>query len=73
LDRQYIASKLVELRKKSGLTQKEVSERIGVSESSYSQYETGDKLPRDDVKVAISKLFNRSVQFIFFSNDTREK
>ena len=73
MDRQYIASKLVELRKKSGLTQKEVSERIGVSSSSYSQYETGDKLPRDDVKVAISKLFNRSVQFIFFSNDTREK
>lgn len=73
MDRQYIASKLVELRKKSGLTQKEVSERIGVSLSSYSQYETGDKLPRDDVKVAISKLFNRSVQFIFFSNDTREK
>lgn len=67
MDRQYMANKLFELRKQRGLTQEDVATAIGVSPSAYSQYETGDKVPRDDTKVAIAKFFKRSVQFIFFN------
>ena len=55
------------------MTQEEVAKAIGISASAYSQYETGAKIPRDDTKVAISKFFNRSVQFIFFNYNTHLK
>ena len=59
--------KLYELRKKRGETQREVAESVGISESAYNSYETGQRTPRDDVKERLAKHFNRTVQFLFFS------
>ena len=71
MDRQYMAENLKRLRSGKNATQKDVAAAIGISESAYSQYETGEKVPRDDVKVALSKYFGRSVQYIFFGSSTR--
>ena len=62
-----MAEKLRTLRLKSGKTQAEMAEILNVSVSSYNQYESGIKVPRDDVKVRIAEYFNRTVQYIFFS------
>lgn len=59
--------KLYTLRKKRGETQAEVAESVGVSVSSYNFYETGQRVPSDEVKRRIAKHFNRTVQFLFFS------
>jgi len=67
LDRMAMAEKLRTLRLKSGKTQAEMAEILNVSVSSYNQYESGIKVPRDDVKVRIAEYFNRTVQYIFFS------
>ena len=66
MDRKAMAENLKALRKKSGKTQAEMAEIINVSMSSYSQYEAGLKVPRDDVKVRIAEYFNKTVQSIFF-------
>ena len=39
---------LKEARIKSGLSQKEVSENIGVAKSTYSLYESGNREPNDE-------------------------
>ena len=54
------------LREKAGETQEELGAVVGVTGSSICQYEAGLKTPRDDVKIAIAKHYNRSVAFIFF-------
>lgn len=59
--------KLCELRKKKGETQEEVAKSVGISASAYNAYETGQRVPRDEVKERLAKHFNRSVQFLFFS------
>ena len=59
--------KLYNLRKKKGETQAEVAKSLGISLSAYNSYETGNRVPRDDVKERIAEHFNRTVQFIFFS------
>lgn len=59
--------KLYNLRKKKGETQAEVAESLGISLSAYNAYETGRRIPSDDVKKQIAGHFNRTVQFIFFS------
>lgn len=61
------SNKIRELRKKYRLTVDECCAAVGVSASAWRMYETGERSPRDDTKVAIAKLFNRTVQFIFFS------
>lgn len=47
-------------------SQEEVAEAIGVSQSAICAYENDTRVPRDDVKVRLSKYYNRSVSYIFF-------
>lgn len=65
MNRQNIVTNLVKLR--GNRTQGEVAKELGISPSAYAMYETGQRVPRDEIKVKIAKLYNRSVQFIFFS------
>lgn len=55
------------IRLRGNRTQAEVAKAIGVSTSAYTMYEKGQRVPRDEVKSRIAKLYNRTVQFIFFS------
>ena len=36
-------------------TQEEISKELGITKSSYAMYERGERTPRDEVKVRISK------------------
>ena len=66
MDRSKIAERLVKLRGKR--TQAEVAEAIGVSPSAYSMYETGERIPRDEIKIRIAKFYKRTVSSIFFTD-----
>ena len=48
------------LRKARGLSQKALSELIGVSPSIISGYETGERTPSLEILLALSKIFNCS-------------
>lgn len=56
--------KLKELRGKRTL--KEVAKPIGVSTSAMAMYERGERIPRDEIKVAISNFYNVAITDIFF-------
>lgn len=58
--------RLVELR--GDRLQSEVAEAVGVSISSLSSYENGQRIPRDDVKIRLANYFGVTVQSIFFTN-----
>ena len=62
----YIADNLRYLRKKKGVTQTEVAKALGIPTTTYNAYETGQNVPRDEMKRRIAEYFDRSVQFIFF-------
>lgn len=47
-------------------SQKEVAEAIGISQSSYAMYETGDRVPNDENKRKLAAFFKKTVQEIFF-------
>lgn len=59
-----IAEKLVKLR--GDKTQREVAESLGIPISNLAMYETGQRVPRDEVKIKIAKYYKKSVQSIFF-------
>lgn len=64
IDVKAMAAKLVELR--GNKTQDEVAESIGVSKSALCMYETGQRVPRDPIKMKIARYYNKSITSIFF-------
>lgn len=61
-----IGNRIRNLRKNRGLTQKELAEQLEISESAITMYESGRRVPRDEMKVSIAKFFEKSVDSIFF-------
>lgn len=56
--------KLRELRKKCGLTLKELGTVIGVAESTISQYETGKRQPDYETLLKLGEYFGVSVDYL---------
>ena len=64
MDKQAIADRLVKLRGKK--SRETVAKACGISISALAMYEQGERIPRDDIKMKLSKYDKRSVDFIFF-------
>lgn len=62
-------NKIKVLRRKKFITQKEAAEKIGVTLSAWTKYETEKRIPRDDIKVKIAILLDASVQTIFYDSE----
>ena len=62
--KELTARKITELRKENGLTQKEVSEKIGVTQQSYNSYEKGRTAPTIEILVRLSYLYEVPIDII---------
>ena len=62
--KELTARKIAELRKKNRLTQKEVSEKIGVTQQSYNSYEKGRTAPTIEILVRLSYLYGVPIDII---------
>ena len=58
-------------RKKSGLTQQEVANAIGVVQSAYKNYEQGNREPKGDTIVMLANLFHVTTDYLL-GRDTGE-
>lgn len=64
IDRIENGKKLVMLRGEK--TVREVADTLGISASALSMYESGQRVPRDNVKVKISNYYGVAVDALFF-------
>lgn len=44
-----------------------VCDAVGISLSAITMYETGQRVPRDEVKVKLAEYYGTTVQELFFS------
>lgn len=56
--------RLLEARKKKGLTQKQLSDAAGIHPASYSAYETNKKVPPVDILVKIADALEVSIDWL---------
>lgn len=63
-DVNVMAQRLKELRKKAGLTQIEVAERLNISQAAYAYYETAKKEPKIDTLHRLADLYQTSVDYL---------
>lgn len=59
-------NKLLWLREKNNLTQKDVAEQIGITTSAYGMIELGSRKPSLNTAYKIAKFFKKSIEEIFF-------
>ena len=65
-----IGKRLTALRKRAGLSQKELGEQIAVSHYTISSYEKDRSEPNDDIKLRIARYFNVSMDYLMGLIDT---
>lgn len=61
-----VADRIKEARTAKGLTQAQLAEACGVSESAIQMYEIGQRVPRDSLKVVLANVLEKPVQDLFF-------
>lgn len=64
------AKNLKHYRIKSGLTQKQLAEKIGYTEKSVSKWENGSALPTMEMVLTLADLFCLSLDELIFENNT---
>ena len=67
-----IGKKLKELREGRNETIEEVSKAVNTSSSAIAMYETGKRIPRDEIKIRIADHYSVPVESIFFQKKQHE-
>ncbi len=67
MKRKDIGERLTKLR--ANVPRINVATALGISESALAMYESGERLPRDEVKIKIAEYYHVSVGELFFGED----
>lgn len=62
--------RLRDLREDHDLTQKKVAAYLGMSQTGYSKYETGENDIPTDVLIKLADLYNTSIDYLLGRTDT---
>lgn len=65
-----IANRLLELRKKSGLSQDELASKLGISRQSVSKWERAEASPDTDNLICLAKIYGVSLDDLLSSDQT---
>ncbi len=59
--------RLINLRKNQ--SQSDVAKAVGIATSTLAMYEAEQRVPRDNIKIALAKYYGTTVQAIFFNEE----
>ncbi|MEG2050926.1 MAG: helix-turn-helix transcriptional regulator [Oscillospiraceae bacterium] len=65
IDRVKLGKRIRTLRGEMPLDK--VAKDLGISLSALKMYETGQRVPRDEIKIRIANYFGESIEDIFFA------
>lgn len=68
-----LGKRLVELRKKKGMTQEEVAKKIHLTRSTYAQYEVDRRVPEYATLQKLADFFEVSIDYIVGRTDIPNK
>lgn len=67
-----IANRLVHLRRKHGLSQEELAEKLGISRQAVSKWERAESSPDTDNLIGIARLYNVSLDELLKTDEDPE-
>lgn len=63
-----IGQRIKTLREKRNISRDSFCRAVGITPSSLSMYENGQRIPRDEVKVKIARVLHESIEALFFAD-----
>lgn len=69
MDAKRIGERLQMFRIEKGESQEDVAKELGLTPSAVSQYETGLRIPSDEIKIKYSQHFDKTVQSLFYEQE----
>lgn len=66
-DALVIGEKIKKLREEQDIQRDDFCDTVGISLSALSMYETGQRIPRDEIKLKIARCLNTSIEALFFT------
>lgn len=63
---EIVGKRIKELRESKKYSQETLANMIGTATSTISMYESGERIPRDEIKVKIAMALGKSVNYIFY-------
>lgn len=66
-------NRIKDLREDNDLTQQQVADKIGITQRKYSYIETGTQPLTDEILIALSKLYNTSIDYILMQTDNKQR
>ncbi|MCR3955801.1 MAG: helix-turn-helix domain-containing protein [Gudongella sp.] len=66
-------SRLKKARKKTGITQKDLSSRLGIAQSTIANYENNTRFPGETILREISDYLNTSIDYLMGMEETADK
>ena len=67
--KEEIGRRIKKLRMKRGLSVNDLGKILGISPAAVSYYETGQRTPRDKIKVRFAKFFDVDIKDFFFTEE----
>lgn len=64
-----LATRLIELKEKNNVLQKDIAKSVGLSLRSYQRYEYGERNPTSDVIIKLCDYFDVSADYLLGRTD----
>lgn len=65
--------RLRDLREDMELNQTEIAKMLGMSQTGYSKYETGENDVPTEILIKLARFYNTSIDYILGETDKRER
>ena len=72
VDGVQIGKRLAGLRTERGMTETALAKELGISQSAVTMYESGRRIPRDDIKIRFAVFFGEPIEAIFYPKKQHE-
>lgn len=69
----YLFKRIRDLREDADLNQTKVAQHLGMSQTGYSKYETGENDIPTAILIKLAKFYNTSIDYILGETDQKER
>lgn len=73
MDNKIFGQRIKKLRLDKGLTMQELADKLEVTKSSINMWENSNSIPKDNILIALSKMFEVSIDYLLGNEDMEEK
>lgn len=72
MENNILGLRIKELREEKDINQLDFSKLLNISNTTLSQYESGKRIPSDEIKLKIARFFNVSLDYLLGNTNIKE-